>query len=71
MITYEILSKENFDILGEVIKKSNNCFLKLDAISQDILTILYNDDLFINFFMQLEQKKIKILEKVKVLSLQI
>ena len=69
IITNDILSKDNFNTLGEVIKKSSNYFLRLDLLQSDILSIISDTNIITNFLIGLEQNKIETLQKVKTLQL--
>lgn len=69
IITSDILKKENFNIMGNVIMESNSCYLDLNFLSDTLLNILYDNDLISNFLLNLESEKIANLEKAKAVVL--
>lgn len=68
-------NKEDFDIVNDIVIIKNSCAYDLDIIPVDILNILTDNKLIINFLKQLEKEKITKLneielkcEKVKILK---
>lgn len=65
VITSNTLSSEDFNIMGEVIMTSNTCCLNLDLLPKNVLTVLYDSNLIIDFLTQLENEKLETLERKK------
>lgn len=63
IITSNTLSSEDFNIMGEVIMTSNTCCFNLDLLPINVLTVLYDSNLIVDFLTQLENEKLKILER--------
>ena len=65
MIISNTLSSEDFNIMGEVIMTSDTCSFNLDMLPINLLKVLYNSNLIVNFLTQLENEKVETLEKKK------
>lgn len=65
MIISNTLSSEDFNIMGEVIMTSDTCSFNLDMLPINLLKVLYNSNLIVNFLTQLENGKVETLEKKK------
>ncbi len=65
IITSNGLDKENFNIMGDAITISKNCGINTNFIPLNVLSVLNDNDLIINFWMQLEKEKLKSLENIK------
>ena len=65
MIISNTLSSEDFNIMGEVIMTSDICSFNLDMLPINLLKVLYNSNLIVNFLTQLENEKVETLEKKK------
>lgn len=63
------ISNENFDIYGDVIQVSYDCVLDLDRLPQDILNVLYDNDIIVDFLIKTEENKIKKMKNAKQLVL--
>ena len=63
-IAYEV-SREDFNIRSGIITISDRCCCDLDTLPTDILNILNDKSLIIEFFISLENKKIETLENIK------
>lgn len=63
VITFDNLSREDFDVTGDVIMKSNTCSLNLYLLPIKILNILYDIELITNFFIDLKNEKIEMLKR--------
>lgn len=62
VITSNTLSSEDFNIMGEVIMTSNTCCFNLDLLPINVLTVLYDSNLIVDFLTQLENEKLETLE---------
>lgn len=51
--------------MGEVIMTSDTCSFNLDMLPINLLKVLYNSNLIVNFLTQLENEKVETLEKKK------
>ena len=49
MIISNTLSSEDFNIMGEVIMTSDICSFNLDMLPINLLKVLYNSNLIVNF----------------------
>ena len=49
MIISNTLSSEDFNIMGEVIMTSDTCSFNLDMLPINLLKVLYNSNLIVNF----------------------
>lgn len=67
VITSGTLNEDDFDVMGEVIMMSNNCYLNLDLLPKDVFRILYDSNLIVNFLKQMEKEKLEALETKKEL----
>ena len=65
MITSNTLNSEDFNIMGEVIMTSDACCFNLDMLPVNILTVLYDSNLIVDFLMQLESRKLETLKRKK------
>lgn len=65
MITSNTLNSEDFNIMGEVIMTSDTCCFNLDMLPVNILTVLYDSNLIVDFLMQLESRKLETLKRKK------
>ncbi len=65
IITSNPLSRTDFIQIDDVIMTSNTCSLNLNLLRVNILTILYDSKLILDFFIKLENEKLEILEKSK------
>lgn len=65
VITSNTLSSEDFKIMGEIIMPSNTCCFNLDMLPINVLTVLYDSNLIVDFLTQLENKKLETLERKK------
>ena len=65
VVTYNSLSREDFDIVNGVIVASENCCYDVHRLSIDVLCVLTDKNLFMRFFTELEKEKIITLEKWK------
>lgn len=64
-VTSNSLSKEDFHIINSIIVKSDSCCYNLNILPIEMLDVLCDTDLIVNFFTQSENEKIKTLETVK------
>ena len=65
VITSNTLSSEDFNIMGEVIMTSNACCFNLGLLPINVLTVLYDSNLIVDFLTQLENEKLETLERKK------
>ena len=65
VITYNDLSREDFNIFGGVVIPSERCCYDVDYIRYDILNILTDENLILQFFTELENRKLKNLENLQ------
>lgn len=65
VITSNTLSSEDFNTMGEAIMASNTCCFDLDLLPLNVLTVLYDSNLIADFLIQLENKKLEMLERKK------
>lgn len=61
VIDFNILSSDDFNMVGGVIMVHDNCCLNVDRLPANVLSVLYDVNLIANFLMQLEHKKLEIL----------
>lgn len=59
------LSSKDFNIMGDVIMTSNDCAYNIASLPLNVLEVLYDYYLIIDFLLQLENDKLKKLEKKK------
>lgn len=59
------LSIEDFNIFGGVVIPSERCCYNVDYIRSDVLNILTDENLILQFFTELENRKLKILENIQ------
>ena len=64
VITSNKIDNQSFIVNEEFIKKTENCIYTLDTLPSDILNVLSNTVLIANFLIDIEQQKIKNLEKI-------
>lgn len=62
VVTSNNLSREDFSIIDNVIKLSDNCAYSLERLPKDIFSILTDLNLIAEFFMILEKEKLEKLE---------
>lgn len=62
VITSSNLSREDFNIVGNVIIPSEKCCFDVDRLHDDIKNILNDEKLILQFFIELESRKLKTLE---------
>ncbi len=65
VITSNSLSSSGFNMIGEIIMKSNTCGFDLNSLPLDILVVLYDSILIADFWLQFEQEKLEALEKIR------
>jgi len=65
VITSNTLSSEDFNTMGEAIMTSNTCCFDLNLLPLNVLTVLYDANLIADFLIQLENKKLEMLEGKK------
>lgn len=65
VVTSNNLSKEDFNIVGDIIKLSDNCAYNLDRIPTNIASIITNQNLIAEFFISLEREKLNKLENIQ------
>lgn len=56
-------SREDFSINEGVITTTDGCCFNLNMLSDEILNILTDESLTLNFFIQIERSKLETLEK--------
>lgn len=59
------LSREDFSINEGVITTTDGCCFNLNMLSDEILNILTDESLTLNFFIQIERSKLETLEKIQ------
>lgn len=64
-VTSNSLSKEDFHIINSIIVKLDECCYNLNILPIEMLDVLCDTNLIVNFFTQMENEKIKTLETVK------
>lgn len=62
VITFNSLSREDFNTMGEIVMLSDECVFDLCSLPLHILRILNDTDLIAKFFMDLESERLKVLE---------
>lgn len=65
-ITSNDLSREDFNIFGGIVIPSERCCYDVDYIRNDILNILTDENLILQFFTELESRKLKTLENLQI-----
>lgn len=55
----------DFNIFGGVVMPSERCCYNVDYVRNDILNILTNDNLILQFFTEIENRKLKTLENLQ------
>ena len=65
VITSDSLNKEDFIIIDGIVIPSEKCCYDVNRLPYEILNILTDDNLIAKFFMELEQKRIKVIENLQ------
>lgn len=65
VITSDLLDSKSFNMSDGVITMSSNCSFNMHLLPIEILNILSDTNLIIDFFMKLEQEKIENLKKIR------
>lgn len=65
VITSNSLSRENFNIIDGVIIPTESCCFDVDRLPSEILSILMDKNLILEFFIELENRKLETLENLQ------